>query len=577
MCQLFSKKILGYFLAQQKISCIVIIIIHFSRFCNPDFFMLLEIDHLNLSFHLDTGKKQPEKKQVLFDISLTVERGETVALVGESGSGKSVTALSILRLLEDSSHVNSSGTIHFEGKDISTLDKKGIRKIRGNRIAMIFQEPMTSLNPVYSIGNQLMEPLLLHQGLNKSDARKEAIKLLERTGIDKAPARMKALPYQLSGGQRQRIMIAMALACKPSLLIADEPTTALDVTIQAQIIELIKDLQEEFGMALLLITHDLAMVRKIADTIHIMKDGRIIEHGETRFIFDHPGQAYTRHLINSVPDEHHTPREAEEVIIDLRDLTCQFQLKSGWKGFMQKNTKKRTIRAVDQVNLCIKRGTTCGLVGESGSGKSTLAFAILKLTKSSGKILFNGNNLQALSNREMRPLRRNLQIIFQDPFSSLSPRLTIGQIVSEGMKVHGIGSTRAEREKKVIETLFEVGLTADMIHRFPHEFSGGQRQRIAIARSIVLQPDFLVLDEPTSALDMTIQKQIIDLLKELQNRYGITYLFISHDLRVVRALADHVAVMQNGRIVESGAADKVFQSPEHHYTKRLFNAALGSH
>jgi microcin C transport system ATP-binding protein len=539
--------------------------------------MLLEINKLDLSFYLDTGKKQPEEKQVLFDISLTVKSGETVALVGESGSGKSVTALSILRLLEDSSHVNSSGTIHFEGKDIATLDKKEIRKLRGNRIAMIFQEPMTSLNPVYTIGNQLMEPLLLHQGLNKNDAHKEAIKLLERTGIDEAPARMKAFPHQLSGGQRQRVMIAMALACKPSLLIADEPTTALDVTIQAQILELIKDLQEEFGMALLLITHDLTMVRKIADTVHIMKDGRIVEHGETQFIFEHPSQSYTKHLMNSVPNEHHKPKEVEEVLIELSDLNCQFQLKNGWKGFIRKTRDKSIIKAVDQVNLRIKRGTTCGLVGESGSGKSTLAFAILKLTKSSGKIFFKGNNLQPLSNREMRPLRKNLQIVFQDPFSSLSPRLTIGQIISEGMKVHSIGTTAEERERKVEKTLIEVGLTADMIHRFPHEFSGGQRQRIAIARSIVLKPDFLVLDEPTSALDMTIQKQIIDLLKELQDRYGITYLFISHDLRVVRALADHVAVMQNGRIVESGVADKVFQSPEHSYTKRLFNAALDNH
>lgn len=537
--------------------------------------MLLEINKLNLSFHLDTGKKEPEKKQVLFDVSLTVESGETVALVGESGSGKSVTALSILRLLEDSSHVDSSGTIDFEGKDISTLEKKELRSLRGNRIAMIFQEPMTSLNPVYSVGNQLIEPLLLHQGLNKSDAHKQAIKLLERTGIDEAPARMKAFPHQLSGGQRQRIMIAMALACKPTLLIADEPTTALDVTIQAQILELIKDLQEEFGMALLLITHDLSMVRKVADTVHIMKDGKIVEHGETRLIFDQPSEAYTKHLMDSVPDEHHKPKDAKEVLINLDDLNCRFHLKGGWKGFMQKSRIK-TIKAVDQVNLCIKRGTTFGLVGESGSGKSTLAFAILRLTKSSGKIVFNGNDLQGLSNREMRPLRKNLQIVFQDPFSSLSPRLTIGQIVSEGMKVHGIGTTRTERERKVAETLIEVGLTADMIHRFPHEFSGGQRQRIAIARSIVLEPDFLVLDEPTSALDMTIQKQIIDLLKEIQDRYGITYLFISHDLRVVRALADHIAVMQNGRIVESGAADKVFQAPEHHYTKRLFNAALGS-
>ena len=538
--------------------------------------MLLKIDSLNLSFHLDTGKKIPEEKQVLFDVSLTVKSGETVALVGESGSGKSVTALSILRLLEDSSHVNSSGTIQFEGLNISTLDKDGLRKLRGNRIAMIFQEPMTSLNPVYSIGNQLMEPLRLHQGLDKRAARKEAIKLLERTGIDEAPARMKAFPHQLSGGQRQRVMIAMALACKPSLLIADEPTTALDVTIQAQILALIKDLQDEFGMALLLITHDLTMVQKIADTVHIMKDGRIVEHGETRSLFDQPVHTYTKHLMNSMPKTHHKPKESNEVLIDLRELNCEFHLKGSWNGFMKKSSGRKTIRAVDHVNLHIKRGTTCGLVGESGSGKSTLAFAILKLTRSSGGIFFNENNLQVLSNREMRPLRRNLQIVFQDPFSSLSPRLTIGKIVAEGMKVHGIGRTVSEREDKVAKTLVEVGLSADMIHRFPHEFSGGQRQRIAIARSIVLQPDFLVLDEPTSALDMTIQKQIIDLLQELQGRYGITYLFISHDLRVVRALADHVAVMQNGRIVESGVADKVFESPEHSYTKRLFDAALGS-
>jgi microcin C transport system ATP-binding protein len=538
--------------------------------------MLLEINKLNLSFHIDTGRKQPERKQVLFDVSLTVNSGETVALVGESGSGKSVTALSILRLLEDSSHIDSSGTIFFEEKDISTLGKKDLRKIRGNRIAMIFQEPMTSLNPVYTIGNQLIEPLLLHQGMNKIEAHQEAIKLLERTGIDNAPARMKAFPHQLSGGQRQRIMIAMALACKPSLLIADEPTTALDVTIQAQILDLIKDLQNEFGMALLLITHDLTMVRKIADKVHIMKDGRIVENGETQFIFDHPNQAYTKHLMNSLPNEHHKPKEVEEVLIGLSDLNCQFQLKSGWKGFMRKDRESRIIRAVDQVDLCIKRGTTYGLVGESGSGKSTLAFAILKLTKSSGKIVFKGNNLQSLSNREMRPLRKDLQIVFQDPFSSLSPRLTIGQIISEGMQVHRIGTAGTDREGMVAKVLIEVGLSADMIHRFPHEFSGGQRQRIAIARSIVLKPDFLVLDEPTSALDMTIQKQIIDLLKELQNRYGITYLFISHDLRVVRAVADHIAVMQNGRIVESGVADKIFKSPEHSYTKRLFDAALGS-
>lgn len=538
--------------------------------------MLLDIDKLNLTFNIDTGAKLPEKKQALFDVSLTVDSGETVALVGESGSGKSVTALSILRLLEDSSNIETDGTIRFEGNDISGMNKKEIRAVRGNRIAMIFQEPMTSLNPVYSIGNQLMEPLLLHQSLTKKQAHSEAIRLLERTGIDAAAARMKVYPHQLSGGQRQRVMIAMALACTPSLLIADEPTTALDVTIQVQILDLIRDLQDEFGMALLLITHDLAMVKRIADTVHIMKDGRIIEHGKTNSVFESPQQNYTKRLLNSVPDIHHRSKPTSTNLLELSNVSCTFQLKKGWKEFFKKDAKTNSIRAVDCVDLDIKRGTTLGLVGESGSGKSTLAFAILKLTKSNGKIVFNGQDLQNLSNKQMRPLRRNLQIVFQDPFSSLSPRLTIGQIIMEGMKVHGIGKTRLEQNQKVAQVLIEVGLSVDMMGRFPHEFSGGQRQRIAIARSIVLQPDFLVLDEPTSALDMTIQKQIIDLLIELQDRYGITYLFISHDLRVVRALADHVAVMQNGRIVESGIADKIFTSPEHTYTKRLFSAALGN-
>lgn len=537
--------------------------------------MLLEIDKFNLSFHIDTGQAQPEAKQVLFDVSLAVDKQETVALVGESGSGKSVTALSVLRLLEESSQVTCNGNIRFEGKDISSLLPQEIRAIRGNRVAMIFQEPMTSLNPVYTIGNQLIEPLLLHREMNKTEARQEAIQLLERTGIEEPVARMKSYPHQLSGGQRQRVMIAMALACRPSLLIADEPTTALDVTIQAQILELIKDLQKEFGMALLLITHDLAMVRNIADHVHIMKDGRIVEEGKTKEIFLHPTDPYTIHLMNSVPQEQHSPKAINKPLIDIHNLNCHFYLKDGWKGFMRRNRK--TIRAVDQVNLTIHKGTTCGLVGESGSGKSTLGMAILKLVKSSGKILFQGNDLQNLSGREMRPLRKKLQVVFQDPFSSLSPRLTIGQIIGEGMDVHSIGSTSAERNKIIQETLVEVGLTVDMVHRYPHEFSGGQRQRIAIARSIVLQPDFLILDEPTSALDMTIQKQIIDLLKQLQERYGITYLFISHDLRVVRALADQVAVMQHGQIVEAGRADQLFESPRHSYTQRLFTAALGDH
>jgi microcin C transport system ATP-binding protein len=535
--------------------------------------MLLKIDKLNLSFHLDTGKAQPEKKQVLYDVSLSVDSRESVALVGESGSGKSVTALSVLRLLEDSSTITCEGSIHFEGKNIFGLSPKGLREVRGNRIAMIFQEPMSSLNPVYSVGNQLIEPLLLHRGLNKYDAQKEAIRLLDRTGIKEPESRLNSFPHQLSGGQRQRVMIAMALACRPSLLIADEPTTALDVTIQAQILALIRDLQDEFGMALLLITHDLGMVREISDQVHIMKDGRIVEHGPTESIFQQPKDPYTIHLMNSVPHEQHTPRKNSKPLIVMRSLNCHFHLKSGWKGFLRRDHK--TIRAVDDVDLVIHRGTTCGLVGESGSGKSTLAMALLKLNKSSGEILFEGNDLQLLSNKEMRPLRKNLQVVFQDPFSSLSPRLTIEQIIAEGMKVHAIGATADERLEIIKNVLREVGLDADMVHRYPHEFSGGQRQRIAIARAIVLQPDFLVLDEPTSALDMTIQKQIIDLLKELQNKYGITYLFISHDLRVVRALSDQVAVMQNGAIVESGSADTIFKSPRHAYTKRLFNAALG--
>ena len=537
--------------------------------------MLLEINKLNLSFHLDTGKKQQEVKQVLHDISLTVEQGETVALVGESGSGKSVTALSILRLLEESSHVDTSGSIRFEGTDIASLDKKHIRMLRGNRIAMIFQEPMTSLNPVYTIGNQLKEPLFLHQKMDKDQAEAEAIRLLERTGITEAAARMKSYPHQLSGGQRQRVMIAMALACRPSLLIADEPTTALDVTIQVQILELIKDLQKEFGMALLLITHDLSLVKQVADTVHIMKEGRIVESGSTPEIFKAPKEHYTRTLMDAVPEEHRVPRQNRETLIRIHNLNCHFKLKKGWKLFAGKSPGRTTIKAVDNVQLTIKKGSTYGLVGESGSGKSTLAFSILKLNRSTGDIVYNGTNLQDLSNREMRPLRRNLQIVFQDPFSSLSPRLTIGQIITEGMKVHSIGGSKVEREERVAKVLREVGLSADMIHRYPHEFSGGQRQRIAIARSIVLEPDFLVLDEPTSALDMTIQKQIIELLLEIQEKYNMAYLFISHDLRVVRALADHIAVMRQGSIVESGAADKIFKNPEHPYTRRLFSAALG--
>jgi len=536
--------------------------------------MLLKIDHLNLSFRLDTGQTKPEEKQVLFDVSFSINNRETVALVGESGSGKTVTALSILRLLEESSSVVSTGSILFEGNNIGSLDSKQLRKIRGNRIAMIFQEPMTSLNPVYTIGNQLMEPLHLHRGMNKKKARMEAIQLLERTGIQQASKRMEYFPHQLSGGQRQRVMISMALACRPSLLIADEPTTALDVSIQAQILTLIKDLQNEFNMGVLLITHDLGMVRQISDHIHIMQHGKIVEHGETKTIFNTPAHSYTRHLMESVPNEKRKIVKSDESLLKINNLSCKFNLKSNFKKFLQ--GRKNQFIAVDNASLSIQRGTTCGVVGESGSGKTTLAMALLKLTYSTGEILFKEQDLQKLSNREIRPLRKNLQIIFQDPFSSLSPRLTVGQIIAEGMQVHSVGGDKIERERVIEQVLKEVGLSADMKNRYPHEFSGGQRQRIAIARSIVLQPDFLILDEPTSALDMTIQKQVIELLKNLQQKHKITYLFISHDLRIIRSMADQVVVMQNGSIVESGDSDTVFSSPSHPYTQKLFAASFGT-
>ncbi|KAF0188328.1 MAG: ABC-type uncharacterized transport system duplicated ATPase [Desulfobulbaceae bacterium] len=534
--------------------------------------MLLSIDNLNVSFSLDTGRAQPQSNQVLHDVSLSADQGETVALVGESGSGKSVTALSILRLLDEGSQVQTTGSIRFEDQEILSLSAQRLRAIRGNRIAMIFQEPMTSLNPVYTIGNQLIEPLLLHQAMSKKEAEKEAIRLLERTGIDTPQARLKSYPHQLSGGQRQRVMIAMALACRPSLLIADEPTTALDVTIQAQILELIRDLQDEFKMAVLLITHDLALVNQIAGHVHIMQGGRIVEHGPTRELLKNPQHPYTIHLLQSIPHGNPVVKQGLKPLLTIENLACHFHLNDGWSGFLKRRIK--TIKAVDDVSLTIDQGTTCGVVGESGSGKTTLGMAILKLTKSRGGIIFDGCDLQPLGNRAMRPLRRELQVVFQDPFSSLSPRMTVEQIVEEGMRVHGMGGTAQQRHAIVADTLIEVGLSPDMAWRYPHEFSGGQRQRIAIARAIVLKPRLLILDEPTSALDMTIQKQIIDLLLDLQQRYGMTYLFISHDLRVVRALADQVAVMQHGRIVEAGPAQEIFSAPRHDYTKRLFAAAL---
>ena len=532
--------------------------------------MLLDIQNLSLTFHTEAGDSK-----VLDNISFTVDRGETIALVGESGSGKSVTALSVLRLLDKTASVSTSGRIIFDDQDLLSRQENDMLHVRGNRIAMIFQEPMTSLNPVYTVGSQLTEPLILHQNLDNQAARDKAIQLLERCGIPDPLQRLSSYPHQLSGGQRQRVMIAMALACRPALLIADEPTTALDVTIQAQILELLKDVQQDLGMAVLLITHDLAMVRKIADHVHIMHDGRIVENGQTEDIFNNPRDPYTIHLLNSVP--HGEPEKKTndaEPLFQITDLRCHFPIKAGFF--------KRTIghiKAVDGVDMTIRQGTTYGVVGESGSGKSTLGMCILRLTNCQGKIIYQGKNngkedLLTQTSSSLRPLRKELQVVFQDPFSSLSPRLTVEQIIAEGLKVHNIGSTKKERRQLVEETLLEVGLDLEMANRYPHEFSGGQRQRIAIARAIILRPRFIVLDEPTSALDMTIQAQIIQLLRDLQQRHGITYLFVSHDLRVIRALADDVAVMQNGKIVEAGPAADIFRNPQHPYTRRLFAAAF---
>ncbi len=533
--------------------------------------MLLEIDRLNLWFNTFDENNRPVRNQVLFDVSLAIGQGETVALVGESGSGKSITALSVLRLLEEGGSTGRQGAIRLEGRDLLGLTPEEIRLIRGNRIAMIFQEPMTSLNPVYTIGNQLMEPLRQHRRMTGREAEREAIRLLDRTGIEDPAGRLSAYPHQLSGGQRQRVMIAMALACRPALLIADEPTTALDVTIAAQILELIKDIQTEFGMALLLITHDLQVVRRQAARIYIMKSGRIVEHGTTEEIFQRPAHPYTRQLMAAIPRDREHPAPGS-LILSTRDLTCRFEAAVGWVHPFKRRIK--VTHAVNRVNIELHAGTTWGIVGESGSGKTTLAMAVLKLVKSRGDIHFLGENIQPWSEGQMRPLRKEIQIVFQDPFSSLSPRFTVHQIIEEGLKIHMPDTSPEERYALVVETLREVGLTEEMAFRYPHEFSGGQRQRIAIARVIILKPKLLILDEPTSALDVTIQGQIIDLLVRLQEKYGMTYMFISHDLRVVRALADYIAVMQHGRIVEAGPAREIFTTPREEYTRMLFAAAL---
>ncbi len=526
---------------------------------------LLSVRDLSVSFDAPGGEVRAVR-HVSFDIA----RGETVALVGESGSGKSVTALSIVQLLPYPPARHPSGSIYFRSDELLGARERLLRAIRGNRIAMIFQEPMTSLNPLHTIEKQINEVLLVHKRLGRRAARARTLELLRLVGLPEAASRLDAYPHQLSGGQRQRVMIAMALANEPDLLIADEPTTALDVTIQAQILRLLRDLRDRFGMALLLITHDLGIVRKMADRVCVMTQGVIVEAGSTEEIFARPQHAYTRRLLEAEPrGEPHRAVEGVPSIVDGRDLRVWFPLKGG--------VLRRTvghIKAVDGVSLTVREGHTVGVVGESGSGKTTLGLALLRLVRSKGSIQFAGRDIQGLSSRALRPLRREMQIVFQDPYGSLSPRLSVGQIVEEGLRVHGIGATAEERRRLIEHALIEVGLDPDTRDRYPHEFSGGQRQRIAIARAMVLKPRLVVLDEPTSALDMSVQAQIVDLLRELQRRHNLAYLFISHDLRVVRALSEEVLVMREGRIVERGPAAQIFAEPREPYTRALMAAAF---
>ena len=511
-----------------------------------------------------------ETVRAVSGVSFDIGRGETVALVGESGSGKSVTALSILQLLPYPAASHPSGSIEVDGVDAVRASGRVLRRIRGNRVSMIFQEPMTSLNPLHTIGRQVAEALTLHRGLPRHRARARARELLEMVALGAAARRLDAFPHELSGGQRQRVMIAMALACEPDLLIADEPTTALDVTVQAQILALLAELQRRLGMAMLLITHDLAIVRRIADRVCVMRGGAIVEEGPADHIFRAPAHAYTRMLLAAEPKGAPLPDDgagADEALA-CHDLKVHFPIKTG--------VIRRTVghvKAVDGVTLSLRPGRTVGVVGESGSGKTTLALALLRLVASTGPILFEGRPIQGLTFRKMRPLRRRMQIVFQDPFGSLSPRMTVRQIVEEGLKVHGFARADGARDR-VGEALEEVGLDPATRNRYPHEFSGGQRQRIAIARALVLKPRLLVLDEPTSALDMSVQAQIVDLLRALQARHRLAYLFISHDLKVVRALCHEVIVLREGRVVESGPARAIFESPRTDYTRALLAAAL---
>lgn len=527
--------------------------------------VLLQIDDLSVSF----GQAESEVKAVK-NLSLTIHKGETVALVGGSGSGKSVSALSVIQLLPYPFAHHPGGSIKYNGEQLMGAGPSVLRAVRGNEISMIFQEPMTSLNPLHTIEKQIAESLRLHRGLSGTSAKDRILELLDLVGIRNAAQRLTAYPHELSGGQRQRVMIAMALANEPELLIADEPTTALDVTIQAQILELLKSLQERLGMSLLLITHDLGVVRRMADRVYVMELGEVVETAPTEQIFSAPKHPYTRHLLQAEPSpkSQRTNGSTEEVITG-KDIKVWYPLKKGFLGNVTSYVK-----ACDGIDVSVCAGRTVGVVGESGSGKTTLGLALLRLIKSEGEIRFREHLISKYNSSQMRELRARMQIVFQDPFGSLSPRMSILQIVEEGLKVHQGNVSENDRLDAVVNALHEVGLDDSILHRFPHEFSGGQRQRIAIARALVLKPELIVLDEPTSALDMSVQAQIVDLLRDLQERYQLAYLFISHDLKVVRALSDEIIVMKAGKVVEYGEAEQIVTKPQQEYTRKLMSAAF---
>ncbi len=526
---------------------------------------LLKIENLSVAFGVGA-----HEVHAVNGVSFEIGKGQTVALVGESGSGKSVTALSVMKLLPYPAARHPSGAITFKGQELLSMPENEIRKVRGNDITIIFQEPMTSLNPLHTIEKQIAEVLLLHKGMTGQAARARIIELLTQVGIPDPEGRLQSYPHQMSGGQRQRIMIAMALANEPDLLIADEPTTALDVTVQAQILKLLKHIQTRLGMSMLFITHDLGIVRKLADRVCVMQRGEIVEQGPVEEVFGKPQHPYTQALLAAEPKPDPAPPKPDApVVVKTNDLKVWFPIK---RGVLRKVVGH--IKAVDGVSIELRKGETLGVVGESGSGKTTLGLAILRLISSDGPIVFMGEQLQGLKFKEMRPHRRQMQIVFQDPYGSLSPRMSVSDIIEEGLWVHHPGMDDVERERRVVAALEDVGLDTATRHRYPHEFSGGQRQRIAIARALVLEPTFIVLDEPTSALDMLIQAQMVDLLRDLQKKRDLTYMFISHDLRVVAALASRLLVMRDGKMVEEGPAAELFKNPKSDYTRALFAAAF---